>query len=989
MFSARFIGTSIILVLFALSSPAVAGLSIVADLDSNATNGPDSIGVDEGDTVLVRIWITEADSLYAFGVTFGDTSGTLEWIPDTTIAIYLTPAGWTDVTVHDNGDGTVLIQSTDFVASTPLHTPSEIARLRFVVSAPGVCATLVGDLDNSGWMDTDLDAYDFSAFEGLVACVSGEQEAAAAGGGETGPGWGEDGSPDIDPIVQLPERPIAIIQNQGQLPEKVLYYARSSSGGIYFTSDGVTVDRRTNVEYIGGEDDDSADSVRVQGIVVRYKFADASNAATIVPSEAGAGTYNFLRGDASSQWITNVPTYKKLTYKNLYSGIDVVYRVSGSHLKSELLVAAGADVGDYGLSYEGVDSMSVGADGTLSLFAGDQELVEGKPMILQNDVESVTGSYDVKGSDEVGFSLGTYDDTKLLVVDPDLYWSSYLGGTGNDRAFDVAVDSSGDVYVTGRNASESSFPTTPGVYDSTNGSGLLEWDAFVAKFSRVGNALVYATFLGHGGQDEGRAIEVDNSGRAVVGGWTASNNFPKEGSGYDHSFGLGGTDGFVVRFNVNGTDLDFSTFHGGGGQDTVNAITLDAQDTIYVAGTTTSSAASFPATSGAYATSPNGGDDVYVSKLLPDGSQKLKHSFLGGGQNDHGRAIALDSSRRPIVVGKTRSNSPSFPTAGGPLSSTLSGDEDAFVSRLSANFTSLSYSKYLGGENADAGWDVALTGSGGIVVGGETESPDFPTINAYNSQIGGINNPYDGFLSEFVADTLAYSTYFGGRGNDYITTVAVSTLGDYVFAGFSQTDSFFPVAGNPIHTVNQGNEDFFFSDLDASTNTLNYSTLIGGGGRERAQGIAVDPWGFVVVAGYTRSINFPFTAGVPDSIVVGDEGIVLSFSVDQIPTAVGNAAPEQIVPPRPANTLRVQPTPFNPTTTVRFTLTKTAKVDLAIFDIAGRRVASLIAGPRPAGPHSAIWDGKNDHGEPVGSGTYFVTLHVENDRLNRKIVLLR
>ncbi len=995
MLFTRFASAVVLLALLVLASPALAGLSIVADLDSNSTNGPDSTGVNIGDTLLVRIWLTGTDSLYAFGMTFGDTSGAFEWIADTVTAIYVTPSGWADIDVQIDSNGLLLLQSTDFSVSTLLHTPTEIARLRFKAKTGGECPTFVFDQAISGWMDAAVATDTFSSFEGAKACVANQQGGGAApeSGGEDpsvsgGDGDSEDTPLATDPVVQLPERPITIIENRGQLPDEVLYYARSSSGGIFFTSSGVTIDRRTNIEYIGGNED-SADSVRIQGIVVRYDFAGASTTAEIVPSGASAGKYNYLLGDVPSLWITNVPTYKELTYKNLYFGIDVVYRIDGNHLKSELLVAAGADVEDYSLSYEGIDSISAENGGTLILYAAGQKFVEGKPIVFQDGSSSISGNYEVGANDEVGFSVGTYDDTKLLVVDPDLYWSSYLGGSGNDQAFDVAADSSGDLYVTGRNASDSGFPTTPGVYDSLKGSG--DWDAFVAKFSRVGNTLIYATFLGNADRDEGRAIEVDKSNRAVVGGWTESNFFPTEGNGYDHSPNTF-PDGFIARFSVDGSSLDFSTYHGGNGQETVEAIALDGQDTIYVTGTTTSSAASFPASSGAYDTTPNGGDDAYVSKLLPDGSQKLKHTFLGGGQLDQARGIVLSSSNQPIVVGRTRSNSPNFPTAGGPLSSTLSGDEDAFVSRLSADFTDLSYSTYLGGENADAGWDVALSSSGGIVVCGETESPDFPTINAYNSQIGGNipPYPYDGFVSEFIADTLIYSTFFGGRGNDYITTVAVSTLGDYVFAGFSQTDSFFPVGGNPIHTVNQGAEDLFFSDLDASTNTLNYSTLVGGSGNERPFGIAVDPWGFVAVAGYTASNNFPLTTGVPDSTYVGHEGIVLVFSVDNVPTSVGNAGfPQDTGPPRPGVSLHAQPTPFNPATTVRFTLTQSAKMDLAIFDVRGRRLITLLSGRKPAGPHSVLWQGNNSRGNPVGSGTYFVVLRTGDDQLSRKIVLLR
>ncbi len=193
----------IALLAFFASSAAPADPSIVADLDSNVTNGPDTTGVDKGDTVLVRLWITGADSLYAFGITFGDTSGTLEWISDTVTAIYLTPNGWTDTPVQVQANGTILLQGTDFGFATPLHTPTEIARLQFKAKRKGVCPAFIGDLALSGWMDTGLAEQSFAGFEGAKVCVSGQQVDG------TGPEEGDGGSTtDGTPPARFPVKGI-------------------------------------------------------------------------------------------------------------------------------------------------------------------------------------------------------------------------------------------------------------------------------------------------------------------------------------------------------------------------------------------------------------------------------------------------------------------------------------------------------------------------------------------------------------------------------------------------------------------------------------------------------------------------------------------------------------------------------------------------------------------------------------------------------------
>ena len=172
MFSKRLIGLLLLIACVLFAPPVVADLSIVADLDSNATNGPDSTGIDPGDTVLVRLWITGADSMHAFGITFGDTSGVFEWISDTSSVIYVTPNGWTNTEVRlDTSTGWLLLQATDFGLDAPLHTPCEIARLQFTSDDAGECAEFVGDLSISGWMDTDIDGDTFSTFEAAKVCV--------------------------------------------------------------------------------------------------------------------------------------------------------------------------------------------------------------------------------------------------------------------------------------------------------------------------------------------------------------------------------------------------------------------------------------------------------------------------------------------------------------------------------------------------------------------------------------------------------------------------------------------------------------------------------------------------------------------------------------------------------------------------------------------------------------------------------------------------
>ncbi|MBM3321751.1 MAG: S8 family serine peptidase [Candidatus Eisenbacteria bacterium] len=172
------LSAALLLIAFGL---ALADPSIVADLDSNATNGPDTLEVEPGDTVLVRIWITgSSDSLFGFGITVGDTSGVLAWIEDSASAILVTPNAWTDFQVLQDENGFLLLQPYDFSFSQPLHLPSEVARLRFIAIAGGECATLAWDSTMCGWQNTEFAEGTFAGFEEAVVCVAGEED----GGGE-------------------------------------------------------------------------------------------------------------------------------------------------------------------------------------------------------------------------------------------------------------------------------------------------------------------------------------------------------------------------------------------------------------------------------------------------------------------------------------------------------------------------------------------------------------------------------------------------------------------------------------------------------------------------------------------------------------------------------------------------------------------------------------------------------------------------------------
>ncbi|MCK4272364.1 SBBP repeat-containing protein, partial [bacterium] len=283
--------------------------------------------------------------------------------------------------------------------------------------------------------------------------------------------------------------------------------------------------------------------------------------------------------------------------------------------------------------------------------------------------------------------------TCYLFVEPvgDLEWSTFLGGSAHDRAMDIAVDDSGYVYVTGYTYSED-FPTTSGAYQTYNPPPYPS--VFVTKFNLAGSGLVYSTFLNSGGADKGYSIAVDDAGYAYVTGYTGSSFFPTTVGAYDVSYNGGTSDIFVTKLNQTGSDLEYSTFLGGGvtGPDQGYAIAIDGSGNAYVTGYTYNS--DFPTTTGAFDRTYNGDWDAFCTKLNATGSALSYSTFLGGTSLEVGRAIAVDGSGYAYVGGWTQSSG--YPTTAGAYDLVFTGVEDAFVTKVGGTGTSLSYSTFLG-----------------------------------------------------------------------------------------------------------------------------------------------------------------------------------------------------------------------------------------------------------------------------------------------------
>jgi uncharacterized repeat protein (TIGR01451 family) len=373
------------------------------------------------------------------------------------------------------------------------------------------------------------------------------------------------------PADAFGQLPLSFEVNQGQTDSRVKFLARGQGYGIFLTDNGA--------------------AFSISGSSLRMRLQDSATSPHITGVDQLPGKVNYLIGNKASGWRTNIPTYERVRYEQIYSGIDLVYYGNQRQLEYDFLIAPGASFKQIRFAFEGADKLKLNRNGDLILKSGAQTITLKRPQAYQdinNQRREVSVRYSLKPHGEVTFQAGNYDKTQPLVIDPLLVYSTFLGGSAQDTGNGIAVDSSGNVYIAGQTTSLNFTTSSP--IQATNGG---ETDAFVAKLNANGSALVYSTFLGGFLNDTATSIVVNNAGNAYITGETNSTNFPVLNALHPTLNGLL-SDAFVAELNSTGSALVYSTFLGGHSDDRGNAIAIDNSGNAYIAGNTSS--ADFPTT---------------------------------------------------------------------------------------------------------------------------------------------------------------------------------------------------------------------------------------------------------------------------------------------------------------------------------------------------------------------------------------------------------
>jgi uncharacterized repeat protein (TIGR01451 family) len=685
--------------------------------------------------------------------------------------------------------------------------------------------------------------------------------------------------------------PLSFESNQGQVDAKVKFLARGSGYQLFLTHTEAVL----KLQHRRGAGESA----------LKMNLAGANPSAQVDGYDELPAKSNYFIGNDARNWHTDVPKFARVRYHDTYPGIDLIFYGKEGQLEYDFEVAPGADPNSVRLNFQGSDGMGLNSKGDLVLRTEAGNVVLRAPKIYQrfgSERRDVDGRFVLTSASEVGFLIGDYDRSRALIIDPQLTYSSYLGGSGDencttiainatnsvDNCQKVAVDSQFFFYVMGSTTSID-FPPQSAIHGTLSGTR----NIFVSKFNQSGG-LVTSTYLGGNGIDSDAGIAIDAAGNIFLAGTTTSTNFPTLNGIANPGLNAATAHVFVSELKANFSGLTWGTLLGGDGVDGATGLAIDSKGNVYVSGITSSP--HFHTTPGSLQPTSRSASDsqFFMAKFTPSSAAgSLVYSTYFGGGNPasgaitQGGGIAVDSSQNVYITGGTNFlhvgaasdfrilnaaqpclDTPSASPGGCNAGLTL---PDVFVAKINptaAANAALLYSTYLGGAGSDIGNGIAVDSGGNAYVTGSTDSPAWIRAGAPFTYTAGLdvfvaklNNP-----AANATVGLNYFTYLGGGGDDTGLAIVVDSAQRVRVTG-STTGSITQVIppGSPaFQTGPLGGGDAFLASIDttSSVSTNDFVTGFGGSGLDQGSGVALDTNFATYVAGFTASGDFP-TAGTP------------------------------------------------------------------------------------------------------------------------------
>jgi hypothetical protein len=638
--------------------------------------------------------------------------------------------------------------------------------------------------------------------------------------------------------------PLRFEANRGQWIPTVRYAARASGYTLLLTGAGPTI-------ALGG-------SQRVD-----ISLLGSTPAAEIQPLQRLDVHTNYFVG-ARDRWRTDVPTYSRVLYRQVYPGIDVVYYGGQDDLEYDFTVAPGADPSAIRLRFQGAGRVSIAPNGDLLVEAAGRRIVQKLPLLYQAAApgaarREIPGRFALLGDNLVGFSIGPYDPARTLVIDPFLVYSTYLGGSGTDE-FDAAkMDSHGYYYMVG-STSTSDLVATDGAWSSANSGAAGTADVLIVVLDTTAPdpfPLRYLSYLGGSADDIPSGIDVDSQYHVYITGSTKSADYPVYGNAVQTApvdTNIPAWTAFVTELDLLAGSLPYSTYFGGTNPTFGNGIAVDQNGLMDVIGTT--QATDFPVTDSAYAAVLYGLQDMFFCQLDPNSTNVAYSSYLGGEVSDDGRCIAIGPDGQVYFAGTTQSTQ--FPLAGASYRATLQGSENIIIGIIDftqSGVDSLVYATYFGGSGLDAVRGLAFDAAGHVLLAGYTLSADFPITHDAVQNVAGGNG--DAFVSVLNPSErwafLVYSTFLGGGQSDVAYDVVPDSTGSLLVTGYTLSPDF-PITYDAPQSQFGDGAEVFVTKIQPGTPGragIQFSTYLGTAGVHVATSIAVAPNGTVYVSGYS------------------------------------------------------------------------------------------------------------------------------------------
>jgi hypothetical protein len=607
--------------------------------------------------------------------------------------------------------------------------------------------------------------------------------------------------------------------------------------------------------------------------ILTMKLVDASADPTVEGMNPLPARSNYFKGNDPKKWQADVQTYEKVKYTGVYQGVDLVYYGNQTTLEYDFHVAPNVDPNVIRMKFDSATDLKVEENGDLNLSVGSHVVRQHAPIVYQEIDgvrKAVEAGYVVSQNEKVvGFSIGEYDRSKALTIDPVVTFSTYLGGSaGSDffpieSGFALAVDPSGNIFVAGITPS-GDFPTQSPAQPSSAGI----YDAFITKYNPSGSALLYSSYFGGNDEDRIVSISLGPSNEIFASGFTLSTNFPLMTplqttlNGFNDAFiakfsstgalaystylggssaeaclfiknqgtdvvtfagstqsvdfpvfnaiqgnNAGGSDFFLGKLNMATNTLVFSTYFGGTFNDSMilSTAAVDDAGNIYIGGT--SGSIDYPTTVGAFQTESGGSDEVVITKFNSLGNAIFYSTYIGGNLIDDADGLTIDSSGNAYVTGFTRSANYPVKNAVQPVLK----DPDSFVTKLNATGTDLVFSTYLGGLNLERGSAVATDAAGNCYVTGRSNSGDFPSKRALRPPRG----LDDVFVSKFNRDgALLFSTLLGGNFNDYGFAIIADNFNNAIVTGRATRN--YLITPGALQPTMGGEADAFLTKINTS-----------------------------------------------------------------------------------------------------------------------------------------------------------------------------